>query len=154
MTQIFRFIPQALASILALAALAGCDKAGEAVNAAKTALVGGPTAKSLAEVRSVYLKAETCPDGIRRGLAERGFTVVDKEGKHDAVLNVNVSLQGRNLDKIPSFGGVGNKASYSAQLLGAGDTVLFTTSGSEGSINMEELCQDIGDNIGQRLRGG
>lgn len=139
--------------VLAAAALSGCEKAGEAVSAATDAITGGATAKSLSAVRTIYLNTESCKQGISAGLSERGYAMVGKDDKKDAVLEVTITHQGRNLDNIPNFGGVGNKASYSAQMLGADDKVLFTASGSEGSVNMEELCQDIGDNLGERLRG-
>lgn len=130
--------------------LSACDKFKDKT---KEMLEGGPTAKSLADVSVIRVKANNCSGGIRSALSGRGFSVTTSDGKVDAVLDVNVTTKGRNLDKIPSFGGVGNKASYSANLRGAGDKVLFSTAGSEGSINMDELCGDIGDNIADRLKG-
>ena len=132
-----------------VALLAGCDKIKDVTGLGGA---GGPTAESMSQVRVVRLEANSCESGIRSGLGERGFSVTTSKSKVDAVLTVTVNLSGRNLDNIPSFGGVGNKASYSATLKGAGDKVLFSTSGSEGSINMDELCQDIGDNIGNRMK--
>jgi hypothetical protein len=136
-----------------LFALTGCDK----IKAATGLGEGGVTAENMGQVRVVRLNANSCQSGIRGGLGERGFSVTSSEGKVDAVLDVSVNHSGRNMDNIPSFGGVGNKASYSATLKGKGDKVLFSTSGSEGSINMDELCEDIGDEIGERMqdrRGG
>lgn len=133
--------------------LTGCDK----IKAATGLGEGGVTAENMGQVRVVRLNANNCQSGIRGGLGERGFSVTSSEGKVDAVLDVTVNQGGRNLDNVPSFGGVGNKASYSATLKGANDKVLFSTSGSEGSINMDELCEDIGDEIGERMqdrRGG
>lgn len=133
--------------------LGGCDK----IKAATGLGESGITATSMSQVRVVRLNANSCSDGIRAGLGERGFSVTGGEGKVDAVLDVTVNHGGRNLDNIPSFGGIGNKASYSATLKGADDKVLFSTSGSEGSINKDELCGDIGDEIGERMqdrRGG
>jgi hypothetical protein len=132
-----------------LLGLAGCDKFK---NKAESLLEGGPTAKSLAEVSVIRVEASSCGAGIRAGLGERGFSTTTAKGKVDAVLEVAVTHKGRNFDSIPSFGGVGNKASYTATLRGAGDKVLFSTSGHQGSINMDELCGDIGDDIGDRLR--
>lgn len=131
-----------------LTALAGCDKFKAATGLGE----GGVTAETMGQVRVVRLNANSCRDGIRAGLGERGFSVTSSEGKVDAVLDVTVNHSGRNMDNIPSFGGVGNKASYSAKLSGAGDKILFSTSGSEGSINMDELCGDIGDEIGERMQ--
>lgn len=129
--------------------LGGCDKFKEVTGLGGP---GGPTAKSMGEVRVVRVEANSCADGIRAGLGERGFSATSSKGRVDGVLSVTVNHSGRNLDNIPSFGGVGNKASYSATLKGAGDKVLFSTSGSEGSINTGELCGDIGDEIGERMQ--
>ncbi len=128
--------------------LGGCDKMKEAVG-----IDGSPraTAESIGQVRVVQLNTESCRSGISSALSERGFSITSS-GKADAILNVSVNHSGRNLDNVPSFGGIGNKASYSAKLLGADDKLLFSTSGSEGSVNMEELCQDIGDDIGGRMK--
>jgi hypothetical protein len=137
--------------ILGLAVLlGGCDKLKSAVGAGEDSAEA--TAESIGQVRVVQLNAESCRAGISSGLTQRGFSITDS-GEVDAILDVTVNHSGRNLDNIPSFGGVGNKASYSAKLHGADDKLLFSTSGSEGSVNMEELCQDIGDEIGERMQG-
>ncbi len=137
------------AAILTLAmSLGGCDKMKDAVGIDGSSKA---TAESIGQVRVVQLNAESCRGGISSGLGERGFSTTGS-GKVDAILDVSVNHGGRNLDNLPSFGGVGNKASYTATLRGAGGKVLFSTSGSEGSVNMEELCQDIGDNIGERMK--
>jgi hypothetical protein len=136
-------------AILTLALpLGGCDRMKDAVGIDGAT---GATAESMGQVRVVQLNSESCRSGISAGLGERGFSTTSS-GKVDAILDVNIDHSGRNLDNIPSFGGVGNKASYSATLRGAGGKVLFSTSGNEGSVNMEELCQDIGDEIGGRMK--
>jgi hypothetical protein len=143
-----------LALALSLLALTGCDKIKDATGIGGP---GGPTAESMSEVRVVRLETDSCADGIRAGLGERGFSATSSKGRVDAVLKVTVNHSGRNLDNIPSFGGIGNKASYSATLTGANNKVLFSTSDSEGSINTSELCGDIGDELGERMqarRGG
>jgi hypothetical protein len=132
--------------MLAVLGLAGCDKGklGEQGDASGSA-------KSLDKVRTIRVEANSCAGGIGAALADRGFSPKES-GKVDAVMQVNVSHTGRNLDNIPSFGGIGNKATYAASLRGARDKELFSTSGSEGSINQDELCQDIGDDIADRLK--
>ncbi|MGH8459387.1 MAG: hypothetical protein ACRESV_08550 [Nevskiales bacterium] len=138
--------------ILGLAVLlGGCDKMKDAVGIGGSSGSTRATAESIGQVRVVQLNAKSCRSSISSALAERGFSTSGSR-KVDAILDVSVNHSGRNLDNIPSFGGVGNKASYTAKLRGADDKLLFSTSGSEGSITMEELCQDIGDNIGERMQ--
>jgi hypothetical protein len=110
------------------------------------------SARSLRQVKVILLESDSCREGITAGLGERGYSVTTEPGRVDAVLDVDVKTTGRNLDNLPEFGGIGKKASYSATLRGTHDKVLFSTSGSEGSINKAELCGDIGDDIGDRLK--
>lgn len=140
---------QILSAVVLTAALAGCDKIKDATGLGGPA---GPSAESMGHVRIVRLETNSCESGIRAGLGERGFSTTKSQGTVDAVLTVSVSHSGRNLDNLPSFGGVGNRAGYSATVKGKGGKVLFSTSGDEGSINMNELCQDIGDEIGSRMK--
>lgn len=108
-------------------------------------------AKTLPAVHSVFVSANECDAGIRSGMSEFGYHSVSRPDEVDAVLVVNVETKGRNLDQIPEFGGFGSKAVYSAKLYGAGGKTLFTTSGKEGSITRNEMCEDIGDEIAERM---
>ena len=128
--------------------LSACDETKQGEGDSKAA---GGTAKSVEKVSTIRVEAGSCGGGISAALAERGFSPTDKS-KVDAVMKIDVNHTGRNLDSIPSFGGVGSKATYSATLIGARGKELFSTSGSEGSLNMDELCQDIGDDIADRLK--
>jgi hypothetical protein len=110
------------------------------------------SARSVSQVSVIRLETESCSSGIIAGLGERGFSVSTTSDRPDAVMQVEVNTTGRNFDDLPSFGGVGNRASYSAVMRGEDGKVLFSTSGNEGSINMAELCGDIGDDIGDRLK--
>ncbi len=131
--------------------LAGCDKLGQGAEQAKKAVLGnGATAESIGGVNSFILKVNSCPNSIRGGLRKRGYSI--QEGKADAILEITINHTGRNLDNIPSFGGVGNKANYDVRVLGVGDKVLYQSNGNEGSATMEELCGDIADEITANLR--
>lgn len=109
-------------------------------------------ASSLAEVTSIHVEAKSCRSGIQQALAERGLGVTQAAEKADSRLQVKVVSEGRNLDEIPEFGGFGSKASYNATLYGADDSVLFSTAGEEGSTTYEELCEDIGDEVAERIQ--
>lgn len=108
-------------------------------------------AKTLPAVHSVFVSANECDAGIRSGLSEFGYHSVSQPDEVDAVLVVNVETTGRNLDQIPEFGGFGSKAVYAAKLHGAGGKTLFSTNGKEGSITRNEMCEDIGDEIAERM---
>lgn len=109
-------------------------------------------AKTVAGVTSIFVESESCRAGIQSALAERGLGVTQAAEKADSRLEVNIVSEGRNLDDIPEFGGFGSKASYNATLYGDGDSVLFSTAGEEGSTTYEELCEDIGDEVAERIQ--
>lgn len=126
----------------------GCDQFGIGDEDAEPT----GTATSISEVHTVFVSANDCTAGIRNGLGERGFGAVGTAADADGVLTVTIEDRGRNMDQIPEFGGFGSKAGYSASLTGAEGKSLFATSGDEGSVTHKEMCQDIGDEIGERLR--
>ena len=107
----------------------------------------------LSKVRSVHLQTNDCPAGISKGLREHGFAVVEQDQKADAELVVNVIRTGRNLDDVPQFGGFGAKAQFQVEVIGKDDKALFTTAGDEGSLTSKELCEDIGDEIAEKMKG-
>lgn len=120
-----------------------------------TACEGGEAqarADSVAGVVNIHVQAESCRDGIQAALAERGLGVAETAGQADAILEVKIVSEGRNLQDIPEFGGFGSKASYNAKLYGADDSVLFSTVGEEGSLTYVELCEDIGDELADRIK--
>lgn len=109
-------------------------------------------ASNVSQVSSLELKANNCEQGIQQALTERNMGVVTEPGDADAVLEINVKTTGRNLQEVPEFGGFGSKASYSATLYGADDEVIFSTAGEEGSTSFDEMCEDIGDEIAERIQ--
>lgn len=111
------------------------------------------TATHINQVRTMHLSTNDCPHGVNKALREHGFAILENTQEADARLEVNITRTGRNLDQVPEFGGFGAKASFSASVIGAEDKVLFTTSGKEGSLSSEELCEDIGDELAEKLKG-
>lgn len=144
-----KYFYSGLAMAVLAASVTGCNRSD--ADAENTGSLDGATAASLGEVSVVRLNANDCEGGISAGLGERGFSVIQGGEEADAVLEVSIDHTGRNMDDVPSFGGVGNEARYTATLHGADEKVLFSTSGNEGSINVAELCGDIGDEIGDRM---
>ncbi|GEM_PF-1884976 len=126
--------------------LTACDLSGETEKP-------GPTATHINQVRTMQLQTNDCPAGIAKALREHGFAVLEENQQADARLDVTVTRTGRNLDQVPEFGGFGAKATFSAKVIGADDAVLFTTSGKEGSLTSEEMCEDLGDELAEKLRG-
>lgn len=132
-----------LAGLLATASLVACD----------SLMSEDSRVTQLGKVRSVHLQTNDCPVGIGKGLREHGFALLERDQEADATLVVNVIRTGRNLDSVPEFGGFGAKAQFQVELLGQDDAVLFTTAGEEGSITRKELCEDIGDEIAEKMKG-
>jgi hypothetical protein len=106
------------------------------------ALERGPHARSLQEVESIWLDSSSCSSGISHQLDRGGFLLTGSPRMADAVLEVNVN----HLDTD-----MGAAARYSATLHGRNGRVLFSTSGRENSVSERELCQDIGDDIADRI---
>ena len=115
--------------------------------------LGKITATNLGQVRTMHLNTNDCPHGVKKALREHGFSILENTQDADARLDVNITRTGRNLDQIPEFGGFGAKATFTANVIGAEDKILYSTSGNEGSLSSEELCEDIGDEIAEKLRG-
>lgn len=107
---------------------------------------GGPTAKSLGEVRSIAVQGNLCPSRIKAELIEHGFLAVDASGRADAVLKVDVVTDGGLHDQDTM-----EKGGYRADLIGAGNRVLYSTHGFEDSTNLGSLCDEIGEEIGEDL---
>ncbi len=133
----------ALLTILALA-LAACGS--ESKNA-------DTRATHISKVRTLHLTSNDCPAGIRKALQEHGYALLAEDQPADAALKVTVTRTGRNLQSVPEFGGFGSKANYTAEVVGAENKILFSTAGKEGSITSKEMCEDIGDEIAEKLKG-
>jgi hypothetical protein len=122
-------------SKLCLAALMG------AVMVPGTALAR-EKASRLHQVDSIWVDSNTCSTQIRDRLEMRGFLVALSRRSADASMEVNV---------LPERSRFGDSASYTATLVGRSDRVLFSTTGSEESFDHVELCEDISDELIERL---
>ena len=105
----------------------------------------------MAVVDSIFVMPNDCASGLMSALGERGFSHASAAADADAVLQVSITDRGRNLEDIADFVGFGARADYTARLTGLNGKTLFATSGTEGSITQREMCEDIGDEIAQRL---
>jgi hypothetical protein len=103
-------------------------------------------ARSLQEVTSIWVDADVCPMGISEELEEHGFEVTSNRRYADAILKVDVATNGRfsNPDSV-------EKARYSARLIGDDGDVLFSTAGRETDHDMNNLCEEVGNEISDRL---
>lgn len=101
---------------------------------------------SLGQVELIGLDTNMCEIGISKEMSNEGFLVTNKTRVSDAVLEVSINTNGSLADHSEI-----EKAQYSAVLVGAADRVLFATGGNEEAPNLQELCEDIGDEIASRL---
>lgn len=143
--------------VLATTLVLGLSACGKDTNGTEGEPGGDPSADARAthinKVRTMHLSTNDCPAGVRKSLQEHGFSIQADDQPADAKLVVNITRTGRNLQNVPEFGGFGAKASFTAEVIGAEDKVLFATGGEEGSITSKEMCEDIGDEIAEKLRG-
>ena len=109
-------------------------------------------AATLHQANAVYVSSNQCQSSITNAMADHDLGVTSDSSVADSTLQVSIESQGRNLDEIPEFGGFGHKATYTATLIGAEGAALFSTTGEEGSTTFDELCEDIGDEIAERMQ--
>lgn len=93
-------------------------------------------------VQLVGLDTNLCTVSIKDQLFQKGLLVTDQNKVADAVLEVKIDTD----DSLQDHDEV-EKAKYSAALVGMNDRVLFATGGNERGRNLEDLCEDIGDQI-------
>jgi hypothetical protein len=106
------------------------------------AVLARDKANRLHQVDSIWVDSNTCSAQLREGLEQRGFLVAMSRRSADASMEVNVRRERARF---------GDSASYDATLLGENDRVLFSTAGSEESFDHIELCEDISDELIERL---
>jgi hypothetical protein len=105
-----------------------------------------PRALSMDQVELIGLDANMCMLGIREEMSEAGFLVTDNLQVPDAILEVRVRTNGSLHDHAKI-----ENVHYSAVLVGAGDHVFVADGGYEGASNLEEVCEDIGDDIADAI---
>ena len=128
-------------SILLVAAVAALSAAQSAH--ARSYYFDGPDARSLRDVRTIWLDSNSCSAAISDELERHGFVQASSPSRADAVLVVDV------FDRYSSRRD--NSAQYRAKLHGEDDSVLFTASGTEVAHNQPQLCEDIGNTIANSL---
>jgi hypothetical protein len=101
---------------------------------------------SLGLVHLIGIDSNMCELGITQEMSKEGFLVTDRTRSSDAVLEVTIQTNGSISDQSSV-----ERARYSAVLVGMSDRVLFATGGTEDAPNLEELCEDIGDEIANQL---
>jgi hypothetical protein len=105
----------------------------------------GRKARSLSEVGAIRIRGGVCEADIAQHLTDHGF-VVANSGSANAVLDVDMNTNG-SLSRPHSV----EEGTYQATLLGANDRILFSTAGHEGAHNLASLCDDVGEDIADRL---
>lgn len=93
-------------------------------------------------IGAIWLDSNSCVAGISRELEARGFALAGSRRSADAVLDVQID------QRVASKGRAG---AYDATLQRHGGRVLFTASGREQSLNRQDLCADIGEEIADAL---
>jgi hypothetical protein len=106
----------------------------------------GPTARSLDEVGTIRVEGNLCPSRVSSKLTEHGFMASPALSGADAVLELDVATNGHLSDQESM-----DEGRYVATLIGARNRVLFSTAGSEESLNLGLLCNDIGEEIADDL---
>lgn len=112
-----------------------------------------PTAVSATEigqVRSLHIAAGVCSPVLRHNLAAHGLQLAGGV-EVDAVLRLELRHRRPLRESLPLIQSLGERAKYTATLTGAGDKALLSLYGEEGSLSLRELCDDIGDEIANKL---
>ena len=107
-----------------------------AIALAQVAVAADPI--SLPAVKSVYLETNGCTPQFTEELIDADYALMEKQEAADASLVVDV----HQLDAS-----MGASARYSAKLRTQSGQVLFAVSGREDSIDQEELCEDISEDV-------
>jgi hypothetical protein len=99
-------------------------------------------ARSVRQVDVIWINSNSCMADIKEELLARGFDVTNSLKRADAILDVNL---------YPRRARYGETVSYTAMLRGRNERVLLDASGIEESRDYFELCEDISDDIADRL---
>jgi hypothetical protein len=99
-------------------------------------------ARMLSEVGAIWVDSDSCTARLEDQLSENGFAIAGSPRWSDSTLVVDV-------DELDAR--FGAAARYTATLRDVDGRLLFSTSGRENSHNYSALCEDIGDDIAERL---
>lgn len=107
-------------------------------------------------IRSVFLLREDCRQALVSALPREGFRVSETGEPVDALLALTVNTRGGWMSGwalVDNFlQGIAARAHYEAKLMGRDHRILLTHHGEEWALSGRELCQDIGDNLADRLK--
>jgi|GEM_PF-4925539 len=119
------------------------------------ALPAQARATRASEVHSVFLVAEECRTAIANALEDEHIRLGAPGDTVDVILNLKLTLVSGWLTEAPLIGrwlgGFATRAVYEAKLIGRDSHVLLSLHGEERAFTGREMCQDIGDNIADRL---
>lgn len=94
------------------------------------------------DLRVLWLDTNACTPQLTAELEDGGYTLVSNRKEAEGNLRVNV----RQLDA-----NTGASARFSASLRDQANKSVWETTGREDSISQEELCEDISEDIVDRL---
>lgn len=98
--------------------------------------------KPIPDLRALWLDTNACTPQLTAELEDNGYTLVPNRKQAEGNLRVNV----RQLDA-----NTGASARFSAHLRDQDGNAVWETTGREDSISQEELCEDISEDIVDRL---
>lgn len=107
-------------------------------------------AQNLGEIRVLHIAGQDCAEVLRHNLPGHGYPLSDGR-EAGANLIVQLSQQHPLRESLPLIKTLGQQASYRADLLGREGQPLLSIYGQEGSLSLTELCDDIGDEIANKL---
>ena len=100
-------------------------------------------ARTLGDVGVIHVDSNQCEGSLKNALWDNGFGMSNSSEAADATLVVSMRERHNEL--------IGKDGRYTARLIGAHGRVLMSFSGHENSIDHEELCADISDDIADRI---
>ena len=107
-------------------------------------------AGEISQVRHLHISDSECANILRRNLLGKGFSLPNN-GAVDAVLRLYLYQQSPLRESLPIIKTLGAKAKYRATLVGIDNTPLLSLYGQEGSLSFSELCDDIADELANKL---
>ena len=107
-------------------------------------------AQELADIRVLQIAEHTCADVLRHNLLGHGYPASDGR-QVGAILRLQLSQQRPVRESLPLIQTLGQQANYRADLLGSEGQTLLSLYGREGSLSFSEMCDDIGDEIADKL---
>lgn len=108
------------------------------------------TATDLPEASRFHVADGPCASRLRFTLAGHGHDIA-LDGHADAILILTLVSHSPLRDSLPLIGGLGVQAQYRAEIQGANHQPMLSIYGQEGSLTFNELCDDIGDEIADKL---